>query len=126
VLEVLLVGAGGVIGALLRYQITKWMSAKFPTSFPHATVLINVTGAFLLGLFTRMVGVWFPNAAMSVMLFLGTGLCGAYTTFSTLSYECVVLWRERRTISAVLYVLCTMVFGFAAAAIGLYGIPWTR
>jgi CrcB protein len=125
-LEILLVGTGGVIGALLRYQITKWITEKSRTSFPYATVIINVTGAFLLGMFTRMVGTWFPEAAMPVMLFLGTGLCGAYTTFSTLSYECVVLWRERRTTAAFMYVLCTLVFGFAAAAIGLYGYPWGR
>lgn len=125
-MEVLLVGTGGVIGALLRYLITKWISEKSSTSFPYATVIINVTGSFLLGLFTRTVGIWFPDAAMPIMLFLGTGVCGAYTTYSTFSYECVVLWRERRTKAALMYVLCTMVFGFAAAAAGLYGFPSAR
>lgn len=119
----LLVGAGGVVGALLRYQLTRWISERWMVSFPFATLLINVSGSYLLGLFTRELGVWWPAFSTSAMLFLGTGLCGAYTTFSTLSYEFTMLAREQRLWAAATYALLTALLGFAAAGLGLFGWP---
>lgn len=119
----LYVGTGGIVGALLRYQLSKWIGERWVVSFPLATLLINVSGSFLLGLFTRRIGIWFPAHANALMLLLGVGLCGAYTTFSTFSYEFVILFREGRYRAAWLYASASFVLGFPAAAIGMYGWP---
>ncbi|MCF8563291.1 fluoride efflux transporter CrcB [Alicyclobacillus tolerans] len=117
------VGLGGTIGALLRYQLSKWIGERIVVSFPLATLIINVTGAFLLGFFTRSLGHIFPHLGSAPMLLLGTGLCGAYTTFSTFSYELVILLRESRYAAAGFYLAASLVFGLAAAGVGLYGLP---
>lgn len=120
----LLVGIGGAIGALLRYQVTRWLNNATPTlAFPLATLVINVTGSFLLGWFTRSLGVYFPNFGPDSMFLLGTGFCGGYTTFSTFSYETIMLIREHRLTAAGIYVILSCVLGFAASALGLYGLP---
>jgi CrcB protein len=119
----LLVGGGGIVGALLRYSLSKWIGERFLVSFPLATLVINVTGSFLLGWFTRTLGVWFPHLQPSAMLLLGTGFCGAYTTFSTFTYECTMLLREGRYRTAMTYVCLSIALGLPAAAMGLYGLP---
>lgn len=119
----LLVGAGGVVGALLRYQLSRWVSGRWFVSFPIATLVINITGAFLLGLFTRSLSLWLPEYHNALMLILGVGLCGAYTTFSTFSYELIILMREHRYTAAAVYLTATFLLGLAAAGVGLYGIP---
>ncbi|MFB5190008.1 fluoride efflux transporter CrcB [Alicyclobacillus fastidiosus] len=119
----LLVGIGGIIGALLRFQVTRVVNSRFDVSFPYATLLINVTGSFLLGWFTRDLNAYFPALGSAPMLLLGVGVCGAYTTFSTFSYEAVTLFREGREFTALLYVVASCLFGFAACAVGLYGLP---
>lgn len=120
-----LVGVGGMIGALMRFSLSRWIGERVAVSFPLATLIINVSGAFLLGYLTRNIAVWIHGSVASshALLLLGTGLCGAYTTFSTFSYEIVILARERRFAAAILYLSSTMLFGFAACAIGLYGLP---
>lgn len=121
-MEFLWVGLGGSVGALLRYQISKSIGERLVVSFPLATLLINVSGAFLLGWFTRSLGLWFPDLKSVPMLLLGTGLCGAYTTFSTYSYELVMLLRERRFQAAAYYGILTFTLGLSAAAVGLFGL----
>jgi len=120
----LLVGIGGGVGALLRYQVTKWINKATPhIPFPLATLFINVSGSFLLGWFTRSLGLYFPNLGPAPMFLLGTGVCGAYTTFSTFSYETTTLLREQRFSAAALYIGLSCVLGFAACALGLFGLP---
>ncbi|GGJ06383.1 putative fluoride ion transporter CrcB 2 [Alicyclobacillus cellulosilyticus] len=115
-----LIGCGGILGALARYGISKWLGERMPISFPLATLLINVSGSCLLGLLTRHIALWFPAASPGAMLFAGVGFCGAYTTFSTFAYEMTMLWREGRFAVAALYLGLTFVLGMAAAAAGLY------
>ncbi len=122
-MEWLLVGTGGIIGALLRFQISKWMTRAFVMDFPYPTLFINISGSFLLGWFTKSLGNLFPSFGVFPYLLLGTGVCGAYTTFSTFSYETLTLFRERKQLSALLYVAFSFTFCLAAAGIGLYGFP---
>ncbi|WP_029420869.1 fluoride efflux transporter CrcB [Alicyclobacillus macrosporangiidus] len=119
-LGILWVGIGGVAGALLRYQLSKWIGQRWLVSFPFATLLINVSGSFLLGVITRQASVWFPTHEQAVVLLLGTGMCGAYTTFSTFSYEFTMLMREGRTQDALVYLAASGVLGLAAAFAGLH------
>ncbi|GEO26789.1 putative fluoride ion transporter CrcB 2 [Alicyclobacillus acidoterrestris] len=122
----LLVGIGGMIGALLRYQVTRFINTRFDIQFPYPTLIINITGSFLLGWFTRDLHAYLPSLGSAPMLILGIGVCGAYTTFSTFSYEAVSLFREQREWTAIAYILISCIGGFAASAIGLYGLPAAR
>lgn len=120
----LLVGVGGSLGALLRYQLSRWLDKRqHLLSFPLATFVINITGSFLLGWLTQWLGVWFPHWGSAPMLFLGVGLCGAYTTFSTFNYESLMLFQERRPGTALLYMLSSFLLASAAAGLGMFGLP---
>ncbi|QQE77371.1 fluoride efflux transporter CrcB [Alicyclobacillus sp. SO9] len=118
----LLVGLGGSIGALLRYQISRWIDMRgFWLSFPTATLIVNITGAFLLGWLTNSIAGLFPSLGSAPMLFLGTGVCGAYTTFSTFTYEALMLFQEGRVLAGITYMSLSFLLGTAAAAVGLFG-----
>lgn len=78
------VGAGGSLGAVLRYLVTQRIDTA---GFPAGTFLVNVVGSFLLGLVT------FLGMDSQVLLFVGTGACGSFTTFSSFSFETVRLWE---------------------------------
>lgn len=119
----LLVGVGGSIGAVLRYLVGKWAETRNHSAFPIATFTVNTTGSFILGLVTRLAGILYPHWSVPITLFLGTGFCGAYTTFSTFSYEAITLVRHHRRAQAVLYVLGSLSVGLASGALGLYGLP---
>ncbi|WP_409061195.1 fluoride efflux transporter FluC [Streptomyces sp. SYP-A7185] len=81
----LCVVAGAMIGAPLRFLTDRAVQARHDTVFPWGTFVVNVAGSLILGVLT---GATLAGAASShVQLFLGTGLCGALTTYSTFSYE---------------------------------------
>jgi CrcB protein len=110
-----LVGAiacGGAVGALARAGLTHaW--APEPRSWPWATFAVNVAGAFLLGLFATRLQERIPPSTLRRPL-LGTGFCGALTTFSTLDLEVLRLVREHCTGLAAGYLAASLVCGFAA------------
>jgi CrcB protein len=104
----------GALGALTRYAIGQAVGVR---SFPWATLGINVTGSYALALvLTVALRRHWPE---HVTIPLGTGFLGAYTTFSTFSYESMTLLRTDRTGTALAYVACSVVFGVAGAALGL-------
>jgi fluoride exporter len=115
------VAVGGAIGSVARLLIGAAVQQRVGTSFPVATLLINVTGSLLLGLLVR-VALDTPAVTPTLRAFLTTGLCGGYTTFSTFSYDTAVLIYERSYARAALYIVASvalalmgMVAGFAAA-----------
>jgi CrcB protein len=111
--KVLLVAFGGALGALARYGVGR---AVGPRPFPWATLAINVTGSFTLALLlTLALERDWPEATT---LALGTGLLGAYTTFSTFSYETLTLLRAERVGAAGAYVGASLAAGLLAAAAG--------
>ncbi len=108
---------GGGIGSVCRYLLTLSINRQLTTAFPAGTFAVNVTGCFLIGL---LYGVairysWF-NAEWR--LFLITGICGGYTTFSTFSYEAVGLIREGNYGYFLLYVAGSIVLGLLATMLG--------
>lgn len=117
----LFLSIGAIVGAGARYGIGVWISGFSTQQFPWATFLINVTGSLLLGFFMRyLTGV---ASSPETRILLTTGLCGAYTTMSTFSYEFVSLMLERQYMVAGLYMGGTMIAaplaclgGFAIAA----------
>src|SRR5215208_630176 len=85
-----IIGLGAVLGANLRYWVANYFAARAGLLFPYGTLLVNMSGSFLLGfaytlLANRLV------AGEGYRLLIGTGFLGAYTTFSTFSYDTVVL-----------------------------------
>jgi CrcB protein len=89
------VATGGALGSMARFWIGGLVSAKFGESFPWGTLLINITGSFLIGIFfgvTGTEGKWL--AAPNTRAFLMTGICGGYTTFSSFSLQTLTLMRE--------------------------------
>jgi fluoride exporter len=108
----LLVAVGAAIGAPLRYLTDRIMQARFGTGFPWGTLTVNVTGSFILGMVLGL-----PLSPGAVAL-LGTGFCGALTTYSTFSWEILALSRRREIAAAVGYALLSITAGMGAAVIG--------
>ena len=107
----------GAIGASLRYLADVALTERATGTFPWATFVINITGSFLLGLLTglgRHHGL--PKAAR---LILGVAFCGAYTTFSTFTFETVRLVEAGEPVAALKNVAATVLVGLAAGAAGL-------
>ncbi|MCW3036932.1 MAG: CrcB protein [Actinobacteria bacterium] len=107
----------GAVGAPARYLLDDAISSRTQGVFPWGTLAINVSGSFLLGLLTGLA--LFHGLPATPRLVLGTGFCGAYTTFSTFTYETVRLAEEGAVNEAVRNALTSLVLGAAAAAAGL-------
>ena len=107
-----LVGTGGAIGAVLRYLVgelvVRWQG---PSSFPTATLVVNVIGSFALG------AVVFSGVGEPLTLLVGVGACGAFTTYSSFSVQTVRLWEDGMAGYAVLNAVGNFVL--SAAAVGL-------
>ena len=96
----LLIGIGGFLGANARYLIGGWIAERYGTSFPYGTLVINVSGSFLIGFFLALTTeriLAHPNWRLS----LAIGFPGAYTTFSTFSFETFALVQERAYLLAL-------------------------
>ena len=112
IVQLLLVAVGGFFGACARYGIGIWVNRRFPAILPRATLGINLTGSFLLGL---LAGAEWGD---SVSLLVGTGFMGAYTTFSTLNVELVSLARAGAWKVWIGYLAATYGLGIALAYAG--------
>ncbi len=119
----LLVGLGGAIGAMGRYGIGSVVGRFWLSSFPLATLLINVIGSLAMGLFVGLMARFLPAWQESARLFVAVGLLGGFTTFSAFSLETVLLLERGELLAAGAYVLLSVV----VCVIGLYlGLLVTR
>ena len=112
----IIVGAGGCIGAVCRY-LAGLIPLKETGPFPLRTFLINVAGSLLIG----MIAAWAERLqppSPEIVLFLKTGVCGGFTTFSTFALETGSLMEEGKTLPAVLYAVCSMAAGVLAVFAG--------
>jgi fluoride exporter len=109
--------AGGV-GAVARFVLDGLVRTRASTSFPLGTVVINITGSFVLGVVT---GLALSHVVTDdLRLIVGTGFCGGYTTFSTASFETVRLVERRRTWLALLNAVGTLLGTVGVGAIGFW------
>jgi fluoride exporter len=115
-LDLLLVMLGGALGALARYGVGLGVAQFFGSTFPLGTVLINISGSFVLGVLVSLSGPMAINAG--ARLFFGTGFCGAYTTFSTFSVETLNLMEKGSYGWSLVYLLGNLVGGILAAWLG--------
>ena len=107
-----LVAVGGAAGSLVRYSLGKFISEKSKHSFPIGTFIINITGATLLGIVSTI------GISSNMMLLLGDGFLGAYTTFSTFMYEGFNLFQEKEKLNAFIYILCSVTLGLVGYWLG--------
>ncbi len=125
-LPYLYVAAGGALGSVLRFWLAGALTARYGDHFPLGTLVVNVTGSFVLGLFAGLAiveGRWWGSPA--ARLFLMVGLCGGYTTFSSFSLQTLALlqageWFRGLANVAVSVLLCLFAvwLGHAAGTLG--------
>ncbi len=113
----LLVAVAGGSGAVARYALDSYISRRWPAPLPMGTVVVNVTGSFILGLLT---GWALATDSGDVLTVLGVGFLGGYTTFSTASVEAMRLMRSGRGVGAAVHAVGMLVLGLGAAMIGLW------
>ncbi|MGN9776919.1 fluoride efflux transporter CrcB [Micromonospora sp. H33] len=111
-MTVLLIALGAAVGAPLRYLTDRAVQARFGTAFPWGTLTVNVAGSLLLGI---LVGL---PVSPTIGAPLGTGLCGALTTYSTFSYETLRLARSGRPGHALGNALLSVTATLTAATLG--------
>jgi fluoride exporter len=115
----LLIGAGGCVGAIARWLMTRWIDPLAASRFPVATFTINVLGSFLLGVLGVLVVAKGSAQAEAWRLALGVGFLGAFTTFSTFEFETHSLIEDRAWLLAAGYVLLSCGAGLAAVRAGV-------
>jgi len=121
---VLLVLAGGAVGAPLRYLTDRLVSSRHDSVFPWGTFAVNVVGSLVLGAVARAVAD--TGAPTWVMTLVGTGFCGGLTTFSTFGFETVRLVEDGSWLAAGLNATASVVAGLAAVAAGWMGAGLLR
>ena len=113
-----LVGSGGFLGSVARYYIGGWVTQSTHVSrFPYGTLLVNVSGCFLIGLLAGIAEQAHWMRA-STRLFLLTGFLGGFTTYSAFAYETYFLGREHLLSAALANVALQVILGFAAVVLG--------
>ncbi|HET7580942.1 MAG TPA: fluoride efflux transporter CrcB [Bacillales bacterium] len=114
-----LVGVAGMIGALLRYEISLIFYGEGTGAFPFGTFVANMAGSFVLGWFTTYI-MAMRRLHPHVLTAIGTGLIGSFTTFSTFSVETVQLLRDGFWVMGIFYVLISLFGGLFMSALGYY------
>jgi CrcB protein len=109
---IVLIVLGAMVGAPARYVTDRFVQSRHESAFPWGTLTVNVAGSLLLGL---LVGV---QASPAVMTLLGSGFCGALSTYSTFSYETLRLLKQRVHFYALANVVASIVAGLGAAYLG--------
>lgn len=111
-----IVGMGSFLGGGLRYLISVFFNQKITADFPYATLSINLLGCLLIGLFYGLFEKSLINNDWK--LFLTTGLCGGFTTFSAFSNEALELFKQGSVIAMLFYILISITIGIALTYLG--------
>jgi len=112
----LLIGTGSFIGGVLRYALSQFIQTKFLSAFPFGTFAVNIIGCFAIGMVFALSEK--TNMSPEMRLFLATGICGGFTTFSAFSNETFSLMRDGQLFYASAYITSSVLFGLLATFIG--------
>ena len=116
--DFLIIGAGAVLGANLRYWVTSYFAGRMGFIFPYGTLFVNLSGSFLLGFaYVLLANRLVDNE--SYRLLIGTGFLGAYTTFSTFSYDTLVLIEKGNLLVAAVNSGASLLGSVLAAYLGI-------
>lgn len=118
-LQFLYISGGAIIGANLRYLIGLWASRMWGAGFPYGTMIINLAGCLLIGLFFGM-GAARANVTPQLRLFFVVGFLGAFTTFSSYGWESIGLLRGGDLTLSLVYIFGTNIIGLLAVVLGLW------
>lgn len=118
----MLVGTGGFIGSVARYYLSLIVTKIFPLTFPVGTFTVNILGSFLIGLIYEMTEQYPP--LVGARLFLATGFCGGFTTFSALSLESLSLLEKNEYLLFIGYVLSSIIIGIISVVLGIQVGKW--
>jgi CrcB protein len=111
------IAAGAVLGANLRFVVGTWAADRLGSDFPYGTLIVNTSGAFVIGVFLAFVG---ARVELNPLwrLFFATGFLGGYTTFSSYAWEALTLADAGAWLRAGMYVVGTNVIGLAGVWLG--------
>ncbi|MCC7030743.1 MAG: fluoride efflux transporter CrcB [Chitinophagaceae bacterium] len=114
--NMLLVFAGGGLGSVIRYLVSTLFTTT-ATAFPYATFIVNIAGSLMIGL---LMGLFMKEAPASEnwKLFMITGFCGGFTTFSAFSKESVIMLLQQQYNMLAVYLLLTLLLCIGATALG--------
>jgi CrcB protein len=115
--SILMVGIGGAIGSICRYLAQVYIGKYTTLTFPVGTLIVNLTGCFLIGILFGL-GSKYAWMTMEWRLFLITGICGGYTTFSSYSLDSLNLLRLGNYTYFFVYVLGSVIVGILATVAG--------
>jgi CrcB protein len=113
---ILLIGTGGFIGTIFRYALSQFIQARVLSAFPFGTLGVNVLGCLIIGLVFAMSERTTMNPEWR--LFLATGICGGFTTFSAFSNETFSLIRDGQLWYASIYIIASVLLGVFATFLG--------
>ncbi|MBD2494551.1 fluoride efflux transporter CrcB [Nostoc sp. FACHB-280] len=112
------ISLGAVAGALSRYYLGLWLTQLFGQAFPYSTLIINVSGCFVMGLFTMLVLGRLIVISPEIRLLVTTGFLGAYTTFSTYELDVVKLIEKQSLEMSLIYWLISPVLSLVGLLLG--------
>ncbi len=120
--QLALVFVGGGIGSVFRFMLSRYMDS-FRTGIPYGTFAANILGSLFIGI---ILGVALKNETLSsnTVLFLATGFCGGFTTFSTFAYENHVFLKSGDFMSFALYTIASFVVGFSMVFLGMWVVKF--
>lgn len=116
-MDYLLIGLGGFLGANARYIMARWIGRLLGLGFPYGTFIINVSGSFFLGLLMGCLH-HHPLDFLPHRLFFAIGFLGAYTTFSTFSYETLRFVQDGQFAVVLIYIVSSVLLGLLAVWCG--------
>lgn len=118
-IQILYVGIGGGIGAILRYEISKHSANLINCGIPIGTLLVNIIGGLIIGIIMQL-SISTNSISNNMRLFLTTGIMGGLTTFSTFSYETVSYIQQGEVINGITNILLNVILSLTAAALGIW------
>ena len=114
---IFLIGLGGFFGAISRYLLSGWMQQHFFPNYPIGTLTVNVLGSFLIGFLALFLQ---EHADVAYRMVIVTGFLGALTTFSTFSYESVMLLQSGAYVKALSSILLNLTLTLTATTLGIF------
>ncbi len=113
------ISLGAIAGSLSRYYLSIWLAQRFGTGFPYATLFVNLTGSFAMGLLTTLILERALLISPEIRLLIAVGFLGSYTTFSTYELDSISLIRDSQLNKAFIYWLGSAVLGSIVLYLGI-------